>query len=56
MKTAIFGANNARLYHYKPDQRAALDGDKLARYKELYAESGAGRTTLAYGYALGERA
>jgi len=56
VKTAIFGGNNARLYHYKPQQRAALDTDKLARYKELYAESGAGRTNLAYGFALREPA
>ena len=30
--------------------------DQLSRYKTLYAESGAGRTNLAYGYALRERA
>ena len=52
VKTAIFGGNNARLYNVKPEQRAELDGDQLARYKELYAIHGAGRTNLAYGYAL----
>ncbi|HMG22796.1 MAG TPA: hypothetical protein VK607_15790, partial [Kofleriaceae bacterium] len=52
IKNAIFGGNNARLYHYKPQLRAELETDKLTRYKALYAESGAGRTNLAYGYAL----
>jgi len=52
VKNAIFGGNNARLYHYKPHERAALENDGLSRYKTIYAESGAGRTNLAYGYAL----
>ena len=52
IKTAIFGGNNARLYDYKPEQRAALADDQLADYKALYAKHGAGRTNLAYGYAL----
>lgn len=52
VKNAIFGGNNARLYHYKPQQRADLENDKLTRYKTQYAESGAGRTNLADGYAL----
>jgi uncharacterized protein len=52
IKTAIFGGNNARLYDYKPEQRAALADDRLANYKALYAKHGAGRTNLAYGYAL----
>jgi len=52
VKTAIFGGNNARLYAFKPEQRAALGGDTLAQYKELYEKHGAGRTNLAYGYAL----
>jgi hypothetical protein len=30
----------------------ALADDQLARYKTLYAKHGAGRTNLAYGYAL----
>jgi hypothetical protein len=50
VKTAVFGGNNARLYDYKPAQRAALEGDKIAQYKEIYARHGAGRTNLAYGY------
>ncbi|HVR94056.1 MAG TPA: amidohydrolase family protein, partial [Casimicrobiaceae bacterium] len=52
IKTAIFGGNNARIYNYKPQQRAALENDRLASYKELYDKHGAGRTNLAYGYAL----
>jgi len=52
VKTAIFGGNNARLYHYKPQWRAELENDKLAEYKALYDKHGAGRTNLAYGYAL----
>ena len=52
VKNAIFGGNNARLYGYKPSWRAELDADQLSRYKVRYAEEGAGRTNLAYGYAL----
>ncbi|MEO8133026.1 MAG: amidohydrolase family protein, partial [Betaproteobacteria bacterium] len=50
VKTAIFGDNNARLYNYKPQQRAELANDHLAEYKALYEKHGAGRTNLAYGY------
>jgi len=52
LKNAIFGGNNARLYDYKPEQRAALENDRIAQYKEVYARDGAGRTNLAYGYVL----
>ena len=52
LKTAIFGTNNARLYNFQPGQRAMLESDKLSHYKELYEKHGAGRTNLAYGYAL----
>jgi len=52
VKTAIFGDNNARLYNFKPQQRAALGDDRLADYKALYAKHGGERTNLAYGYAL----
>ena len=55
VKTAIFGGNNARLYNYKPELHAELETDQLSRYKAIYAESGAGRTNLAYGYALAGR-
>ena len=50
VKTAIFGDNNARLYNVKNSLRAELQDDGIARYKELYAQHGAGRTNLAYGY------
>jgi len=52
VKTAIFGGNNARLYDSKPAQRAALGNDRIAAYKDVYEKDGAGRTNLAYGYAL----
>ena len=52
VKNAIFGGNNARLYNVKPQLRAEIENDKLAYYKEIYAKHGAGRTNLAYGYAL----
>jgi hypothetical protein len=52
VKTAIFGGNNARLYNFKPQQRAALEGDYIAQSKALYEKHGAERTNLAYGYAL----
>ena len=52
IKTAIFGGNNARLYDYPLPQRAALESDQLSRYRILYDRHGAGRTNLAYGYAL----
>jgi uncharacterized protein len=52
VKTAIFGGNNARLYNFKPQQRAALESDYIAQSKVLYEKHGAERTNLAYGYAL----
>ncbi len=52
VKAAIFGANNARLYDFKAEQRAAIAGDRIAEYKTVYERDGAGRTNLAYGYAL----
>jgi len=52
VKNAIFGGNNARLYNYKAQLRAELEHDKIAEYKGLYEKHGAGRTNLAYGYAL----
>jgi len=52
VKTAIFGDNNARLYNFKPQQRAEIGDDRLADYKVLYARHGGERTNLAYGYAL----
>jgi predicted TIM-barrel fold metal-dependent hydrolase len=56
VKTAIFGGNNARLYNFTPEQQAGLANDRIATYKDLYEKDGAGRTNLAYGYALREPA
>ncbi|MDB5728953.1 MAG: amidohydrolase [Noviherbaspirillum sp.] len=56
IKNAIFGGNNARLYQVQPSLRSALASDRLASYKNLYDEHGAGRTNLAYGYALKDSA
>jgi hypothetical protein len=50
IKNAIFGGNNARIYNYKPEQRAELVHDKLAYHKAIYERHGEGRTNLAYGY------
>jgi predicted TIM-barrel fold metal-dependent hydrolase len=50
VKNTIFGENNARLYNYKPSQRAELIGDKFASSKLIYEKFGEGRTNLAYGY------
>jgi uncharacterized protein len=52
VKDAIFGGNNARLYHYKQEHRAELENDRIAQYKDVYEKDGAGRTNLAYGYVL----
>ncbi len=56
VKNAIFGENNARIYNYKPEQRAELVSDKLAYHKALYEQHGEGRTNLAYGYVHRQRA
>ena len=50
VKNAIFGGNNARIYNYKPEQRAELATDKLAYHKTIYDKHGEGRTNMAYGY------
>jgi len=38
------------LYNFKPQQRAAIEHDKIAYHKEIYERVGEGRTNLAYGY------
>ena len=50
VKNMIFGENNARLYNFKPEQRAALVDDKLALAKVTYDLHGEGRTNMAYGF------
>jgi len=52
VKNMIFGENNARLYGFTPQQRAGLEGDKIAQHKALYDRHGEGRSNLAYGYVL----
>ena len=54
VKSAILGGNSARLYNFTPQQRAALEGDKVAVAKAQYDQhahlDGGGRTNLRYGY------
>ena len=50
VKSAIFGENNARLYHFNPQQRSALEHDRFAQLKEDYETNGAARSNLTYGY------
>ena len=50
VKRAIFGENNARLYHFNRQQRSALDNDRFAALKSDYERDGAARSNLAYGY------
>lgn len=52
VKNAIFGENNARLYRFNREQRAALTEDRLAAGRAAYDRDGGARTNLAYGYAL----
>jgi hypothetical protein len=56
IKNAILGGNNARLYQVQPTLGSALETDRLASYKTLYDVHGAGRTNLAYGFALKDSA
>jgi uncharacterized protein len=50
VKKAILGDNNARLYHFTPQQRSALENDRFAQLKENYEKTGEGRSNLSYGY------
>jgi hypothetical protein len=50
IKRAIFGENNARLYHFNPQQRSALENDRFAKLKEDYEKNGTARSNLTYGY------
>ena len=52
VKNAIFGGNNARIYNFKPAQRAALSDDGIAQAKVAYQKDGGTRTNLAYGYVV----
>ena len=50
VKRAILGENNARLYHFTPGQRSALEKDRFAKLKEEYQKTGTDRSNLTYGY------
>jgi uncharacterized protein len=50
VKTAIFSGNSARLYALKPEQHAALGGDRFAALKATYEQAGPARSNLRYGY------
>lgn len=50
VKNAIFGDNNAKLYHFSQKQRAELKNDWVHHAKLAYEASGEGRTNLRYGY------
>jgi len=49
-KTAIFSGNSVRLYALKPQQHAALGGDRFAALKATYEQAGPARSNLRYGY------
>jgi hypothetical protein len=46
----IFGGTNARLYNFTPQQKAALENDRIAQVKPVYEQHGEGRTNRRYGY------
>jgi hypothetical protein len=50
VKNTIFGENNARLYNFTAQQRAALSDDKIVAAKYVYDREGDGRTNMTYGY------
>lgn len=50
VKNAIFGGNNARLYHFKPKMQAAVTTDRIAQIKETYDRHGGDRSNLYFGY------
>ena len=49
VKSAIFGETSARLYGIEPTSHAGA-GDRLARLRADYRDSGGGRSNLRYGY------
>ena len=50
VKNAVFGANNARLYNFTPQQRSTLENDRFAQIKETYQKDGTDRSNRTYGY------
>lgn len=54
VKTAIFGANNARLYNVNPQGATAdLAQDQFAALKVAYEVDGPSRSNMRYGYVTG---
>ena len=51
LKTAIFGANSAKLYNYDA-QHAGLENDRFAALKADYEREGRDPSNLRYGYVL----
>jgi predicted TIM-barrel fold metal-dependent hydrolase len=49
IKTAIFGANSAKMYKYD-QKRAGLEGDRVNAAKHAYLEGGATPSNLRYGF------
>ena len=52
VKTAILGSNNARLYKYPLQQKAALEHDTITQMRARYEQMGPERSNLTYGYVL----
>jgi predicted TIM-barrel fold metal-dependent hydrolase len=50
IKTAIFGANSARLYGLDPQHAELVNKDRFAAVKTDYLANGGGRSNLRYGY------
>jgi predicted TIM-barrel fold metal-dependent hydrolase len=50
VKSAIFGHNSARLYHFTRQQQLSLRDDAVSVARAEYDLHGAGRTNLRYGY------
>ena len=50
IKTAIFGANSARLYGLDPQHAELVNKDRFAAVKTEYLANGGGRSNLRYGY------
>ncbi len=53
VKAAILGQNNARIYKYTPEWKAALPTDGISKLKAEYEKAGGARSNLRYGYVAG---
>jgi predicted TIM-barrel fold metal-dependent hydrolase len=52
IKTGILGQNNARIYKYRPEWKAALPTDGIAKLRAEYEQAGGSRSNLRYGYVM----